>query len=70
MDSPIPSIADIRVALAPLTLKQLERLAELSGVPMTTIYKVRRGETGNPGIETVRAFAPYIAEARALRSVT
>ena len=64
MDTPIPSAADIRAALKPLTLKQLERLATLSGVPITTIYKIRRGETSNPGVETVRQFAPHISAAQ------
>lgn len=63
MDTPIPSAAAIRDALKPLTLKQLDRLAALSGVPITTIYKIRRGETANPGVETVRQFAPHIAAA-------
>lgn len=53
----------MRAALASLTLKQLERLATLSGVPMTTIYKIKRGETENPGIETIRSFAPHIRAA-------
>lgn len=44
-------------------MKQLEKLAELSGVPMTTIYKIKLGDTENPGLETVRKFAPHIAAA-------
>ena len=56
----VPSAEEVRAALAPLSLRQLERLSELSGVPATTIYKVKRGETENPGIETVRKFAPFI----------
>jgi len=42
-------------------MKQLERLEELSGVPATTIYKIKRGETENPGVETLRRFLPHIA---------
>lgn len=60
MDLNIASIEAVRQALAPLTLKHIDRLAELSGVPPTTIYKIKRGETANPGIETVRLFAPHI----------
>lgn len=63
MQNLIPSAEDVRAALAPLTLKQLERLAELSGVPSTTIYKIKRGETQNPGIETLRQFLPHVAAA-------
>lgn len=64
MDITLPSIADVRAKLAPLTLKQLDRLAELSGVPATTIYKIKRGDTENPGMETVRAFLPHVDAAR------
>ncbi len=63
MNLDIPSAETVREALAGLTLKQLEKLSELSGVPMTTIYKIRLGNTENPGIETVRQFAPHIAQA-------
>lgn len=59
----IPTVEDVRKALEPLSLRQLGRLAELSGVPVHTIYKIRRGETVNPGIDTVGQFAPHIAEA-------
>lgn len=60
----IPSAEDVRAALAPLSLKQLDRLAALSGVAATTIYKVKRGETENPGIETVRRFMRHLAQVR------
>jgi predicted transcriptional regulator len=65
MNSAIPSAEAVRAALAPLSLKQLEKLAELSGVPFTTIYKVKRGETKNPGIETLRQFMPHVQDALA-----
>ena len=60
MDQPIPSAEDIRAALAPLSMKQLDELERLSGVPATTIYKIKRGETGNPGIETLGKFMPFV----------
>lgn len=63
MDTPIPSAAQVREALSPLTLKQIDLLARLSGVPSTTIYKIKRGETDNPGIETVGKFMPHVAAA-------
>lgn len=62
MSTPIPSSHDIREALKSLTLKQIDSLAELSGVPAPTIYKIKRGETNNPGIETLRKFMPHVAE--------
>lgn len=46
-----------------LSLKQLEVLSRLSGVPYHTLYKIKRGETDNPGIETLRKFVPHIGAA-------
>jgi len=54
----------VRQALAPLTLRQLDKLQELSGVPATTVYKIKQGETANPGIDTVRKFLPHIEAAK------
>ena len=62
MDTSIPSAQDVRDKLAPLIMRELELLAERSGVPFTTIYKIQRGETANPGIETVRAFYPLLPD--------
>ena len=63
MDSTfIPSGDDVRRALAPFSMAQLERLGELSGVPPTTLYKIKRGFTTNPGIETVGKFMPYVEQ--------
>ena len=59
----IPTALQVREALAVLTLKQIEHLAALSGVPWTTIYKIKRGETANPGIDTVRLFLPHVKAA-------
>lgn len=56
-----PSIDDVRLSLSTLNLKQLEALAIASGVPFTTIYKIKRGETENPGLETLRKFMPHVA---------
>ena len=60
----IPSAQEVRALLAPLTLKGLEAVSAVSGVPFTTIYKIQRGETSNPGIETVRKFLPHVESAR------
>lgn len=57
------SAEEVRTALSPLGMAQIDRLAILSGVPPTTIYKIKRGETSNPGIETVRKFMPHIQAA-------
>lgn len=58
----IPSIDSLRAAMAPLTQKGLEELAAKSGVPFTTLYKIKRGETRDPGLETVRRFAAHLPE--------
>ena len=63
MDIQIPSAAEIARRLAPMKASQLQRLAELSGVPFHTLLKIKRGDTENPGIETVRKFAPHIEAA-------
>jgi len=43
-----------------LSLTELDRLAGLSGVPLSTLTKIRYGQTVNPGIETVRLFMPHL----------
>lgn len=65
MTNEIPAAAAIREQLMPLRHGALQRLAKLSGVPATTLAKIRDGETKNPGIDTVRMFVPHIAQARA-----
>lgn len=57
----IPSIEEVRAHLLELTFAQLQRLAQASGVPFGTIWKIRAGDTTNPGIETVRRFVGCIA---------
>lgn len=64
MSTDIPSVANIRSALLSLGHAQTQRLAKLSGVPFTTIWKIRDGTTKNPGIETVGQFVPFIDEAK------
>lgn len=56
----IPSASDVRAKLQRLTLSDLNKLAAVSGVSVHTIYKIQRGETPNPGIETVAKFWPHL----------
>lgn len=63
MEPNIISAEDVQTRLAPLTMKQLDRLAELSGVPQPTIYKIKLGVTANPGVETIGKFWPYVDQA-------
>lgn len=60
MQGIIPSISDVRQRLARESTADLKRLAQASGVPFTTLWKLRSGETSNPGIETVRKFYPLL----------
>ena len=63
MDAPIPSADKVREMLKTLKLDGLERLGALSGVPVSTLYRIRSGTTPNPGIETVRKFMLHISKA-------
>ena len=60
MSADLPTAASIRAALETLTYAQGQRLSLASGVPFTTIWKIRDGITKNPGIETVRMFLPHL----------
>ena len=60
MTTSIPSAADVRAALEKLSHAQVGELVERSAVPFTTLWKIRNGETGNPRLETVRQFMPFI----------
>jgi hypothetical protein len=61
----IPSAAEVRAALSPLSRQQLVRLAAMSGVPFTTIQKIARGDTSDPRLDTVRGLLPHIQAAGA-----
>ena len=54
----IPTSDDLQHLLHPFHHKQLQVLASTSGVPFTTLWKIRVGEVKNPGIDTVRKFLP------------
>ena len=56
MNDSIPSVSDVRDSLSGLTTVQVRAIAEVAGVPFGTIWKIKTGETTNPGIETVRRF--------------
>ena len=64
MDTSIPSAAQLQARLDGLSHSQMQRLASLSGVPFTTLWKIKAGPTTNPGIETVRKFVGLIDAAR------
>jgi transcriptional regulator with XRE-family HTH domain len=56
MNESIPSSADVRESLSGLSTVQVRAIADAAGVPFTTLWKIKTGETANPGIETVRRF--------------
>lgn len=64
MTKSIPAAIEVQAALQRLTNLGLQALAQISGVPYTTLWKVRSGDTANPGIETVRKFMPHVNRAR------
>lgn len=60
MIPPVPTLAQVATALGLLRQPQLEKLSELSGVPVGTLWNIRSGKSANPGIVTVAAFQPYV----------
>lgn len=52
----IPSTTLIRSRLSLLTQAQLHQLASDTGVPYSTLAKIKYAETKNPGIDTVAQF--------------
>lgn len=66
----IPSTEDVRLALRDITQADLRNVSESSGVPISTLIKIRHGVTLNPGIETVRRIyaSPVMRKARKARA--
>ena len=60
MSTYLPSIDELRRLLGRLRHADLQRLSKLSSVPFGTLWKIRGGETQNPGIETVRLFYAHL----------
>lgn len=60
MIPPVPTLAQVSTALGLLRQPELEKLSELSGVPVATLWNIRSGKSKNPGIVTVAAFQPYV----------
>ena len=53
---------EVRAALAPLSYAQIGDLSDASGVPLTTLWKIKIGETTDPRIGTVGQFMPFVKE--------
>ena len=56
----LPSAEALAARLKSLKGVELEQLASKSGVPVSTLWKIRIGATPNPGIETVRKFYSWL----------
>lgn len=56
----IPTTDMIQRRLNKLNQAQLHQLADDTGVPYSTLVKIKYAETKNPGIETVRRFFPVL----------
>ncbi len=70
MIPPVPSLAQVAAALGLLRQPQLEKLSELSGVPVGTLWNIRSGKSQNPGIVTVAAFQPFVESLAAVALAT
>lgn len=70
MNTGIPSAADVAARLAQFKAPDLQRLADLSGVPFHTLLKIKTKETENPRLDTVRQFWMHIESASAPERTT
>lgn len=57
----------MRDALKELAGTEVRRLAEASGVPLTTLWNIRTGETREPSLRTALRVWPLIPGVRAAR---
>jgi len=62
MTPAFPSVEDVRERLQGLGHGEIYKIAELSGVPSSTLWKIRCGATPNPGMVTVRKFFHLLPE--------
>lgn len=56
MCTEIPTPETVRQRMADLGYPEIRSLSSVSGVPFTTLLKIKSGETSNPGIGTVGMF--------------
>lgn len=59
----IPTPAQVRAALKRLSHSQVVDLAKRSGLPFTTVWKIRSGTTTDPRLGTARKVMLHIAAA-------
>lgn len=63
MQDEIPSAAIVRERLQRLSWSEVQLLCRRTGLPFTTVWKVRTGETSDPRLETVRVLWPSLIAA-------
>jgi len=56
----IPTSDQVRAVLAPLSFAQMGELAEKTGVPLSTIRRVRCGETARPDVDCVKRLFDHL----------
>lgn len=56
----VPTPEQVRLLLSAMSHAQVLALSDKAGVPFTTLWKVRTGETKNPRLETVCAIWPEL----------
>lgn len=56
MNTELPSAEVVQARLKLLKGVDIDALSSSSGVPASTLWKIRNGHTPNPGLETVRKF--------------
>ena len=69
MNTKIPPVSEIKQRLESLSHADIQALSKFSEVPFTTLWKIRAGETVNPGIETVRKFSAHFKSVRKAKAV-
>jgi hypothetical protein len=60
----IPTPVEVRDALRKYTHAEIVDLSGRSGSPVPTLWRIRSGQTKNPGIGTVLQFWPFIRRVR------
>lgn len=56
----IPTSDQVRAILSPLSFSELQELAEATGVHLSTIRRVKRGETTRPDVDCVKKLFDHL----------
>jgi predicted transcriptional regulator len=61
-DGPIPTSEEFVALVQRLESKDLQSVAELAGVPRTTLWNIHRGLSKNPRLETVQKLWQHLVQ--------